>query len=171
MFNSQCQSIVPACGEVTYFDFIVASRLSLTPQQETFLGTQTLFVNVADGEAQNQGPDQAEDDLAVAVDDIFGAGVCELNPPTPDEVEGLVDVFELLHAQLWSGGIPAEGFVAEDLEEVDQDDLGRVSEWVRGGEEREGSAGLRTPSERSVMRSEISTLRIFSLLFSLHWCG
>lgn len=52
---------------------------------------------------------------------------------------------------------------------MDQDDLDRVSGRVRG--QREGEAGLHTPSERSVMRSEISTLRIFSLLLSLHWCG
>jgi hypothetical protein len=46
----QCQSIVPACGEVADFDFIVAGRLSLTPQQQTLLGAETLFVDVANGE-------------------------------------------------------------------------------------------------------------------------
>lgn len=126
VLHLQCQSVVPARGEVTDFDLIVAGRLPLTPQQQTLLGTETLFVDVADGEAQNEGPYQTQDDLAVAVDDIFGTGIGKLDPPTPDEVERLVDVLKLLHAQLGSGGIAAEGFVAEDLEEVYEYDLGGV---------------------------------------------
>jgi hypothetical protein len=47
----QRQSIVPTCGKVPYFDFIVARRLPLTPQQETLLRTQTLLVDVANSEA------------------------------------------------------------------------------------------------------------------------
>lgn len=104
----------------------------MAPQQQTLLGTQTLLVDVADGEAQNQGPDQAQDDLAVAVDDIFGTRVCQLDSSAADEVERLVDVFKLLYTQLGARGIAAEGLVAEDLEQVDQYDLGRVSDRRRG---------------------------------------
>ena len=123
-FALQCQSIVPARGEVSHFDFVVAGRLALAPQQQTLLGAQTLLVDVADGEAQNKSPNKTQDDLAVAVDDIFGANICHLNTPPLDEVQRLVDILELLHAELGSGGIAAERFVAQDLEEVDEGDLG-----------------------------------------------
>jgi hypothetical protein len=124
VLHAQCQSVVPTCGEVAHFDFIVAGCLPLTPQQQTLLRTETLFVDVADGESQNEGPYQSQDDLAVAVDDVLGTSIGKLDPPTSDEVERLVDVLKLLHAQLGTGGIAAEGFVAEDLEEVYEDDLG-----------------------------------------------
>ena len=94
--HPQCKSIVPAGGEVANFDFIVAGRLPLTPQKETFLGAQTFFVDVANSETQNKSPYQAEDNLAVAVDDILGTGVGKLDPPTPDEIQRLVDILELL---------------------------------------------------------------------------
>jgi hypothetical protein len=124
---AQCQSVVPARGEVAHFDLVIACRLPLTPQQETLLRTQTLLVDVADGEAQNEGPDQAEDDLAVAVDDVLGADVGHLDAAALDVVKRLVDILELLHPQLRARGIAAEGLVAEDFEEVDEANLGAVS--------------------------------------------
>jgi hypothetical protein len=55
-----------------------------------------------------------------------------LDPPTPDEVQRLVDILELLHPQLRPGGIAAEGVVAEDLEEMYEYYLGGVSTSMRG---------------------------------------
>jgi hypothetical protein len=116
--GTECKSIVPAGGEVANFDFIVAGRLPLTPQQQTLLRTETLLVDVADGESQNEGPYQTQDDLAVTIDDVLGTGIGKLDPPASDEVERLVDVLKLLHPQLGSGGIAAEGLVTENLKEV-----------------------------------------------------
>ncbi|KAH8633315.1 hypothetical protein IG631_11949 [Alternaria alternata] len=123
MLHPQCKSIVPAGGEVANFDFIVAGRLPLTPQQQTLLRTETLLVDVADGESQNEGPYQTQDDLAVTIDDVLGTGIGKLDPPASDEVERLVDVLKLLHPQLGSGGIAAEGLVTENLKEVYEYDL------------------------------------------------
>lgn len=171
MLHPQCEPIVPAGGEVADFDFVVAGRLPLTPQQQTLLRTETLLVDVADGESQNKGPYQTQDDLAVAIDDVLGTGIGKLDPPASDEVERFVDVLKLLHPQLGSGGIAAEGLVTEDLKEVDEYDLGGVSDWMRGEAVSGGPGGVaRTPSERSMIRSLICTSRILSLLFSLQWC-
>lgn len=83
----QCQSVIPACGEVPYFDLIVACCLPLTPQQETLLCTKTLLVDVADGESQNKGPYQAQYNLAVAINHILSTDIGHLDPPTPDVIE------------------------------------------------------------------------------------
>jgi hypothetical protein len=132
--HAQCQSVVPARREVAHFDLVIACRLPLTPQQETLLRAQTLLVDVANREAQNEGPYQAEDDLAVAVDDVLGADVGHLDAAALDVVQRLVDILELLHPQLGARGIAAERLVAEDLKQVDEADLGAVSRPLAGAE-------------------------------------
>jgi hypothetical protein len=62
-----------------------------------------------------------------------------------DKVERFVDIFELLHAQLGARGIAAEGLVAQDFEEVDEDYLGlRVSVLSGSGKAAEGLEGTGT---------------------------
>jgi hypothetical protein len=78
---------------------------------------------------------------------ILGTGIGELDPPTPDEVERLVDVLKLLDAQLGSGGVAAEGLVAEDLKEVDEYDLGGVRDGMRGEAMLEAKRGTYTVRE------------------------
>ena len=123
--DAQSQTVVPARREVAHFDFIVACSLPLAPQQQALLRTQTLLVDVADCEAQNQGPYQTQYDLAVPVDDILGTNVGHLDAPPLDVVQRLVDIFEFLHAEFGFGSIAAERFVAQDFEEVDEGDLGQ----------------------------------------------
>jgi hypothetical protein len=92
-----------------------------------------------------------------------------LYTPTLDIIERFIDIFELLHTELWAGGIAAEGLVAQNLEQVDEDDLSKVSVgecFLRGK-----GVNARTPSERSVMRSSISTSRALILLFNLAHAG
>ena len=129
--GAEGQAVVPARAEIPHLDLIIARRLPLTPQQQALARTQALIVDVADGEAQDQGPDQAEDDLAIAVDDVLGADVGQLDLAALDEVEGDVDVLEALDAEFGAGGVAAEGFLGEDLEEVDEDDaVGEVGDDV-----------------------------------------
>ena len=61
--------------------------------------------------------------IAVTIEDVLGTGIGKLDPPASDEVERLVDVLKLLHPQLGSGGIAAEGLVTENLKEVYEYDL------------------------------------------------
>lgn len=99
----------------------------MTPQEQTFLRAQPFGVDVGDGEAQDERPDEAEDDLPVAIDDVFGADVGKLDGARADVCEGEVDVLEALDAQFWGGGVAAEGLIAEDFEEVDEYDLYMIS--------------------------------------------
>ena len=117
------QAVVPAAGKVAHFDFFVTCRFALTPEEQSFFGAQPFFVDVADGEAQDQRPYQTEDDLAVAVDNVLRADVGQLYFASFDEVEGFVDVFEALDAEFGACGIAAQGFIGEDLEEVNENDL------------------------------------------------
>ena len=81
-------------------DSYLVCRLPLTPQQESLSRTQPLVVDLADGETQDECPYQAEDDLAIAVDDVLGPNICELYLPPLDEVQRDIDILETLHPQL-----------------------------------------------------------------------
>lgn len=99
LINAQGESIIPARGEVSDLDFVIACRLPLAPQKKSLFGAQSLFVDVADGEAQNESPYQAEYDFAIAVYNVFGADIRQLDLPTFDEIESYVDILESLDAK------------------------------------------------------------------------
>ena len=46
-----------------------------------------------------------------------------MNASCFNEVEGDVDIFEALNTKFGFGGIAAEGLIAENFEEVDENDL------------------------------------------------
>lgn len=139
----------------------------MTPEQQALASTHSGVVDVADGEAENEGPYEAEDDLAITVDDVFGSDVCHLDATTLDVVEGFVYIFKLLYSEFGFAGVPAEGLVAEDLEKVDEDDLlrglaGEIEELIW-----RLLCEMLTPSERSVLRSWMAISLTMSLLLSL----
>ncbi len=172
--GAEGEAVVPAGAEVSHIHLVVAGRLALAPQEKTFLGCHALLVDVVDGEAENQGPYQAQDDLAVAVDDVLSADVGHLDTAGFDKVEGGVCVFKALHAQLRFGGIAAERLAGEAFEEVDEHDLGERLASARGipaevnirGKKKKKKKEKRTPSDRSCTRSLTSRLRASSLVFS-----
>ena len=172
------EAVVPAGTEVAHVHLVVAGRLTLAPQKQTFLGRHALLVDIVDGEAENQGPYEAQDNLAVPVDDVLGADVCHLDASGFDKVESEVRILKALHAQLWFGGIAAEGLVGEAFEQVDEEDLENKG-WSgqqdcingRAGDRGEGKhkkkiKGKHTPSDKSCTRSLTSRLRVSSLVFS-----
>lgn len=77
----------------------------MTPQKETFFGTQTLFVDITDGEAENECPDQAENDFPIAINNIFCADVCKLYSSAFYKVQSFVDILEFLDAELGTTSI------------------------------------------------------------------
>ena len=46
-----------------------------------------IFLDGVDGLAQNQGPDKTQDDLAIAIDHVFGSNVRHLDAATADVIE------------------------------------------------------------------------------------
>jgi hypothetical protein len=79
----------------------------LTPEQETFFGAQSFLIDVANGEAKNQCPNETEYDFAVAVDDIFSAYIGGLYSSSLYEIKGEIDIFEPLDAEFGFRGIAA----------------------------------------------------------------
>jgi len=124
--RTERQPIIPTRAEIPDLDFVIARRLPLAPQQQALLRSHALLVDVRDGEAENEGPDQPEDNLAVAIHDVFRPDVGHLDAPRLYEVEREIGVFEALDAEFGFGGVAAEGFVGETFEEVDEDDLGEA---------------------------------------------
>lgn len=86
MFHIQSETIVPARRKVSNLDLVVTSSFSLTPQQQSFFCAQTLLVDVTDGKAQNEGPDETKNDFPVAVDNVFCADIRQLDAPAFDKV-------------------------------------------------------------------------------------
>jgi hypothetical protein len=74
-----------------------------------------------------------------------------------------------LHAKLGLGSITAEGFSAEDFEQVDEDNLGELADQCLDSQDNRLSGARRklTPSERSVTRSSIKMPRTLVLSLSL----
>lgn len=107
-----------------------------------------MIANVGNRKAQNQGPDEAEDHLAVSVDNVLGTHVDHLDVPAAHKVESLVDIFEFLDAQLWFGGIFAEGLLGQDLEQVDEEDAVRQVDTKVGDDETAGGKLAVQPAER-----------------------
>jgi hypothetical protein len=119
--STESKTVIPAGREVADFYTLVASGLSLTPKQKTLLSSHALRVDVADSESQDERPYQTQDNLPIAINNILRSDIRHLDPPPSDEVETLVDILEFLHAKLGLGSITAEGFSAEDFEQVDED--------------------------------------------------
>lgn len=97
----QCKPIIPACGEVPDLDLLVAGCLPLTPKKETFFGTKTLFVDVANCEPENKSPYQTQYDFAIPIYYVLGANIGHLYASSLDKVQAFVDILESLDAQLW----------------------------------------------------------------------
>jgi hypothetical protein len=167
--STESKTVIPAGRKVANFYPLVASGLSLTPQQKTLLSGHALRVDVADSESQDERPYQTQNNLAIAIDDILRSNIRHLDPPPSDEVKTFVDILELLHAKLWFGSITAEGFSAEDFEQVDEDNLRELTDQCLQSQNNRLSGRWRrlTPSERSVTRSSITMPRTLILSLSL----
>lgn len=167
--STESKTVIPTGREVADFYTLVASGLSLTPKQKTLLSSHALRVDVADSESQDERPYQTQDNLPIAINNILRSDIRHLDPPPSDEVETLVDILEFLHAKLGLGSITAEGFSAEDFEEMDEDDLGELTDQYLDSQANRLSGGRRTltPSERSVTRSSIKMPRTLILSLSL----
>lgn len=62
-----------------------------------------------DLEAKDYGPDEAERESVVAVDDVMGAHVLQVNPLLLEELEGLVYVLQAVDPHAPFGGFRLEG--------------------------------------------------------------
>ncbi|PPJ54833.1 hypothetical protein CBER1_07847 [Cercospora berteroae] len=120
--SAKRQPIIPTTREIPDFDLIIARRLSLTPQQQSFPRRQTLIIDITNRESQNQCPNQAKNNLPIPIHDIFSPNIRQLNLPTLDKVERDIDIFKALHTKFGTSGVAAEGFGGEDFEEMDEDD-------------------------------------------------
>ncbi|KAI4126753.1 MAG: hypothetical protein LQ347_004846 [Umbilicaria vellea] len=70
--------------------------------------------------SNNQGPNQAQNNLPVPIHHVLGPNIRHLNAPPLDKIQRLIHILEPLHPQLRFRGVAAEGLVAEDFEQVDQ---------------------------------------------------
>ena len=111
--RAESQTIIPRGRKVSNINALVAGCFALTPQEKTLLRRQALFVDVRNGESENESPDQTEDDLSIPVHDIFSPNIGQLDTPALDEVQALVDIFKLLNPQFRLRCISAKRFIAE----------------------------------------------------------
>ena len=116
-------SVIPRMAEVSNGDPIVMCSLPLQPQQKALLGFDGAFTDVTDGETRDEGPDQAENDFLIPVNDVFSPDVVNLDALGTNEVEAHVDIFKFLHSKLGCCRIATERLFRQDLENVDQGDL------------------------------------------------
>lgn len=98
--GAEGQPIIPRAGEVPDINSLVAGCFPLAPQEEALFGRETLLIDIGDGESENEGPDQAENDLPISIHDVFGTNVGQLYASAFYEVQALVHVLELLDSQL-----------------------------------------------------------------------
>mmetsp|Transcript_1122 Transcript_1122/g.2874 ORF Transcript_1122/g.2874 Transcript_1122/m.2874 type:complete len:506 (-) Transcript_1122:194-1711(-) len=91
------EPVLPRGGEIFHLHAGVAFGGSLQPEQQA-----RLAVGAGHLEAQDDGPQQTEHELLVALENIRRADVDEWNVVLLDEVEALVEVLELLdvHARV-----------------------------------------------------------------------
>lgn len=79
--------------------------------------------NITNCELCNQRPQQPQNELQLAINNILSTNVEQLNPTMLDEFQRLVHILGLLDIHDGSKGVSSERFIAEDLEEVDKEDL------------------------------------------------
>lgn len=94
--RTESQTIVPRGRKVFNINALVAGCFTLTPQEKTLFRGQAFFVDVGNGESENEGPYEAEDDLSIPIHDIFSPDIGQLDTPALDEVQALVDILKLL---------------------------------------------------------------------------
>ena len=80
----------------------------MAPEQKPLFRTQSLFIDIAEGKAQDQHPYEPQNDFAIAVDNVLRPNVGQLYTPAFYEIQRLVHVFESLNPQLWFRRIAAK---------------------------------------------------------------
>lgn len=55
-------------------------------------------------EAKDDGPDETEDEAMVAIDDVMGAHVLQVDPLLLEELQGLVHIFQTVDTHASLGG-------------------------------------------------------------------
>lgn len=123
----QSQPIPPTPLKIPHLNALITSRLTLTPQQKPLFRSHALNANIRYSKPQDQRPYKAQNNLAIAINDILSADIGKRYTAGFDEEEAGIDILEALHAHFGAGGIAAEGGGGEDFEEMDQDDLCRGS--------------------------------------------
>lgn len=68
--SAEGQTILERSREVLDVDILVSLGLTLAPQEQTFLGRETLLRETRDDETKNQTPDHTESHLSVSVIDL-----------------------------------------------------------------------------------------------------
>ena len=76
--------------------------------------------DIGDGESKNEGPDHTEDELEIAIDDVFCSYIGEHDTSALDELECEIDILCLLYAHAWIHVEASEGCVTHDLHELNQ---------------------------------------------------
>ena len=103
------QTVPPGGGEVPHVDVVVASSLDLAPQQQGVLGRPRLLAlllhhgDLLDLEPQDDGPDETEGESGVAVHDVVGAHILQVNSLLVEEAQGLVHVLQAVNSHLSFG--------------------------------------------------------------------
>jgi len=108
--GAEGEAVAPAAGEVEDADARVAGRLALAPEQQGLLGRPPLLrlvlqldLDVLDLEAEDDGPDEAEDERGVAGHDVLGADALQLHLGLY-ECQRSVHVLDLVHLGARMGG-------------------------------------------------------------------
>ena len=103
------QTVSPGGGEVPHVDVVVASSLDLAPQQQGVLGRPRLLAlllhhgDLLDLEPQDDGPDETEGEPGVAVHDVVGAHVLQVNSLLVEEAQGFVHILQAVNSHFSFG--------------------------------------------------------------------
>jgi hypothetical protein len=101
--RAERQAVAPAGVEVLdawRVDVAVALGLLLAPEQQRLLGRELLLADVGDLVLLDDGPDHAENEREVAVDDVLGLNGDELDALGLEELHAQIDVLDLLDLEL-----------------------------------------------------------------------
>lgn len=82
--------------EVLYINVLVWGSLTLTPQQQTFLGGHFFNGNVLNSETQDDRPDHTQRHLQITVDNFFGTNRYQFYALRGNEVKGFIHVGDLI---------------------------------------------------------------------------
>ena len=104
------QTVAPRGGEVPDVDVVVAGRLHLAPEQQGILGGpgSSSRARLFDGdllnlEPQDDGPDEAEGEPGVSINDVVCAHVFQVHALLVQEGERLVHVLQAVNSHFALG--------------------------------------------------------------------
>eukprot|EP01137_Pigoraptor_chileana_P027911 Opistho-2@11140 len=117
--SAESKTILEAHVEVLDVDVLVALSLLLAPQEQTLFGRELLDSDVLDLVTQNNRPDHSERKLQVSVANFLCANADEFHSLIPDKLQGLVDVLDLVQAELSCLGL-GQLIARDDLQKLEK---------------------------------------------------